>query len=253
MISRRNAILTGLGSAVTITTRALAGEFWNDKQPAEWSEKDVQRLLTRSPWAKEVAVQMNLSAMPGGGGPGLEAGGGGGGMGRGGGGMGGGPGGPGMGGGGAPMGGGPGEGGGMPQIKAVVRWESATPILAAMKKQSPEPDSDFYIISVSGLRAPGARLRAQPEEGTLGRGAERGQATDERLKQSTSLQPKGRLAISPARIENAPGAVAFFFAREGAPLSLDDKEVVFVTRMGPVEIKAKFIPKEMKFQGNLAV
>jgi len=252
MITRRIAILAGFGPAVAVTTRAFAGgEFWNDKPPSEWSEKDVQRLLARSPWAKDAGVQMNFSAMQQGGGPGP----GGGGMGRGGPGMGGpGMGGPGMGGGG-PVGGPPGEGpGGPPQFKAVVRWESAAPIRAALKKESSGQDSEFYVISVSGLPMPGAGRRLPGQESTPEGDAERRQQMQERMKQATSLQPKGRLAISPARIENAgDGTTVFFFARDGAPLSFDDKEVAFTTRIGPLEIKAKFILKEMKYQGKLAI
>lgn len=65
MITRRIAIL-GLGFGPTLATRGFApGEFWNDKQPSEWSEKDIQHLLTKSPWAKEATAEMNLPNMGG--------------------------------------------------------------------------------------------------------------------------------------------------------------------------------------------
>jgi hypothetical protein len=45
----------------------------------------------------------------------------------------------------------------------------------------------------------------------------------------------------------------FLFTKEAIPLSLDDKEVDFTTHLGPLEVKAKFVLKEMKYRGKLAV
>jgi hypothetical protein len=56
----------------TMPALLFAGEFWQDKKPSDWSEKDVKRLLTKSPWAKEGTVEFNMErmgGMPGGGGP----------------------------------------------------------------------------------------------------------------------------------------------------------------------------------------
>src|ERR1039457_2953158 len=90
----------------TIPALLLAGEFWQDKKPSDWSEKDVKRLLTKSPWAKEGTVAFNMErmgGMPGGGGP--------------------------------PMGGGMGPGG-MEMPKPVIRWESAAPLRDAAAKST---------------------------------------------------------------------------------------------------------------------
>jgi hypothetical protein len=253
MITRRKALLAGLGPVIVSSPRALAGEFWNDKEPSAWSHKEVERILTRSPWAKDAAVQMNFSAMQQGGAGGGRPGGG---MGRGGPGMGGpGMGGPGMGGG-APAGGPPGEGpgGGPPQFKAVVRWESAAPVRAARKEDLAGQDDAHYLISVSGLPEIGAGRRPHGADGPPEADRERRQQMQERMKQNTSLQPKGRIAISPARVENAgDGTMLFYFTKEAVPLSLDDKEVAFATHLGPLEVKAKFVLKEMKYRGQLAV
>jgi hypothetical protein len=117
-----------------------------------------------------------------------------------------------------------------------------------------ESDAGFYVISASGLPAPGAGRRFPGRQGAPEGDADRREQMQERMKQGTSLQPKGRPAVSPARIEDSgDGTVLFFFAREGAPLSLDDKGVQFTTRMGPLEVKAKFVPKEMKYKGQLAI
>jgi len=58
MMTRRYAILAGVGFPASL---ALAsGEFWNDKKPSEWSEKEAKKLLTKSPWAKEVTAGLTM-------------------------------------------------------------------------------------------------------------------------------------------------------------------------------------------------
>ena len=32
-------------------------DFWNTKDPAEWNSDEIKRLVTRSPWAKQVAAE----------------------------------------------------------------------------------------------------------------------------------------------------------------------------------------------------
>ena len=44
----------------------------------------------------------------------------------------------------------------------------------------------------------------------------------------------------------------FYFPRS-ADLSLDDKEVLFQTRVGPMELKQRFVLKDMTFDGKLAL
>src|SRR5262245_36251994 len=33
---------------------ASAGDFWNRKPPEQWTPEEIDRLLTKSPWAKQV-------------------------------------------------------------------------------------------------------------------------------------------------------------------------------------------------------
>src|SRR5258708_23591862 len=171
-MTRRPAVLLTL-VAPGFHGRAFASnEFWNDKKSEDWSEKEIQHLLTRSPWAKEVAATFDgggrgpmsggegaaasrsgrgrdsnsgrIDAAPSGGG-----GGGGGGRGRG-------------------DSNGVGEGGGhQPQIKAVVRWETAAPVAAARRKQLPSSVQDQYVVSVSGLPMMGGNDRIQGMEERL--------------------------------------------------------------------------------------
>jgi hypothetical protein len=164
----------------------LAGDFWQDKDPSQWSEKEITRLRENSPWARDASVQFNMGQM------GATEGGPGGGMGRGGG-MGGPP--P----GGAPPDMGPGgPGGGMPSPKMVVRWESAVPLLDAENRgQAVGPQTiaqwarEFYVIGVSGLQGGAGRGGQEQGEGQEAR-TPRGTAS---MKAVTSLKRKGREAI----------------------------------------------------------
>jgi hypothetical protein len=110
---------------------ASTSDFWDKKPPVEWSGDEIDRLVTHSPWAKQVNAEFKASegdrSHGGGGGLRLP-----GGIGF--------PGGGGMGGG--RMGGGRGGHGGhtgsAPQYKGTVRWESAKPVLEALKTPLPE-------------------------------------------------------------------------------------------------------------------
>jgi len=54
MISRR-AVLS-IAATLAVRARAVAGDFWKDRKPEEWSPQDIQRLMNKSPWAKEVVL-----------------------------------------------------------------------------------------------------------------------------------------------------------------------------------------------------
>ncbi|BDC51070.1 hypothetical protein F183_A33860 [Bryobacterales bacterium F-183] len=260
-------------STILLLTGVVAAEIWQQKPPAEWSDKDCLKLMSKSAWAKESTLsggagpmrqpgmgRMEVDPSTGAPGPnqqiggGLEppgGGGGGGGMGGGRGGMGGGGGG-GMGG----MGGGGGVGGpgaaAMP--KATVRWESAAPYQEAMKKMHAEGASasdveGFYVITVSGLKL------------GLGRGGnsatvEQLNRARERMKDQTQLTRKGKDPINCAKVEGTPsveGTTLRFYFPRSEPISVEDKDVQFETKMGPMELKTKFALKDMVWNGKLAI
>src|SRR5438046_2775168 len=64
MITRRNCILSGLGAALSARISGAA-EFWNSKEPAEWSEEDISRVLNRSPWAKDTTLPLRQDLLSG--------------------------------------------------------------------------------------------------------------------------------------------------------------------------------------------
>lgn len=238
ILTRRVFALGGLG-----TVPLLSADVWN-KKPSEWSAKDIQKILTKSPWAKEATVALNLA---GGGMDNAPGGGRGGGMGGPPGGMGGPPGGGGMGG---PPGGPPGGmdgGGGAPQFHAVVRWESALPIRLALKKED-ERRLDQYLITVTGFPITGMR---QPDGGSQPVSAQ----AQNRMKEGARLERKGKDPIPASAaemIETGGSRVMQFVFRAGSdPIQAQDKEVQFVASVGPMQIKARFTLKEMVYEGRL--
>jgi hypothetical protein len=254
----RRVFLTACGSAPL-----FAKDSWQDTKPAEWDDKQIQKILSDSPWAKKVSASMS-----GVGGGGMEGGGGRGGRGRGGGGMGGGmdaSSGPNIGGGGGPGGGGgmgPGggrgfgggggegsEGGGgagMPSMIVTVRWLSAAPLLLAparLQKRETTAKPDGYLLGVFGL--PGRMAQRGPD------------SLKQMLKENTRLKVKGREPLEPEQVDLTGSrdqtiAALFKFSNK-EPLSLDDKEVEFDSKVGPFELKCKFKTKDMMFDGKLAV
>lgn len=248
-LTRRGVLTLATGAGIASWGRLYAsgGDFWNKKEPADWSSEEIDQLTTKSPWSKPVNAQMPTDQ----GGYGSQ-----GGQGGQGGGMGGprvggipGMGGGGMGGGG--MGGGRrGRGGGQAteSYKGTVRWESAKPIGEALKTPLPEAFANHYVISVSGFPLSTGRRRSQDDSDN----------TDnlDRLKSVTYLQPKDKRDLQPGVVQQQTsysGSVLFGFSRELVTLKPEDKEVAFITQFGRLNVKAKFNLKEMLYRGELAV
>ena len=102
---------------------ASDSDFWNKKPPAAWTPEEINRLLTHSPWAKEItpiytSLPPPTDRRPWGENP--------------------------------PFPGGPVK----PQrsIKApyrvTIRWESADPIRSAQKTALPVAFSDYYVVGI---------------------------------------------------------------------------------------------------------
>ncbi|HEY7336021.1 MAG TPA: hypothetical protein VH639_14125 [Bryobacteraceae bacterium] len=244
-----------------------AADFWQAKPFTSWDQKEVQKILTDSPWARKLTV-----AMPGfGGGGGGNPGGGGGGGGKGGR---GGPAGPnndpgiagGGGGGIAESSGGGGRGGGFgggggdapaavatPSIPLLVSCRSALPIREALArfkfgadagtapdaKKLVEDPQMYYIIEVGGL--PGY---VQPRDNEA----------KQALMKDSSLTAKGKDPLIPADIQFAQdgrNVDAYFIFPRMVQFTADDKEIEFIAKAGGLSIKQKFNLKNMVINGKL--
>jgi hypothetical protein len=231
MITRRDAILAGL--CFPVWGVSATKKFWNEKKPADWSKSEIDQILTKSPWAREAEVVYNagpgsLGRAVGGG----TAGGYGGSRRYG------------------SRGGRAGaSGNGTPNVspgkfKAIVRWESALPIRETMCDNLTDDPLANYIISVTG-DLPMLGTHRDEEE------AENDQRA-EMFKQYTKLDRKGDpVYLATVKFQSADST--WFYFQRTDPIHLDDKQVTFVTKLGPIDVKAKFPLKEMLYQGKLAL
>jgi hypothetical protein len=228
--TRRDALRFGLGAAVTCSRAFAAKEFWNEKQPAQWTDEEREELLTRSPWAKEPSTNYNGGGgVPGGrtasasrsrrgsyDGSGAR---------------------------------GASDSGADPRMpghfRSVVRWESALPIREANGNKSKDDPAANYI-----LKAIGDLPMLQPNNDESE--TEYAHRLD-MLKQYTKLEKKGEpIYLTNLRYEgkgNDAGAL-FYFVRNDL-ITLKDGSVTFVTKLGPIEVKVKFTLHDMIYQGKL--
>ena len=164
-----------------------------------------------------------------------------------------------------------GPGGGAPAPPMVlIRWQSALPVKQALLKnrfgaeaatsaQAKEilaNEEAYYVIAVEKL--PRMGMGRRQAVGAAGEGGREGGPDPERMKQmmakATSLARKGKEPLKPEDVKMATAektmTVYFLFPRT-EPITLEDKEVEFTTRMGPMEIKRKFKLQDMVFAGKL--
>lgn len=237
-------LASGLASGALLLS---AADFWTSKPFADWNEKELQKIMTDSPWAKKSSVlSLNGPSAPalGGSSPGGRGGRGGGGGGDD---------------NGAPpplseKGGGGGGGGpvDMPSAQVVVSWPTALPVKEAIAKAkygkevgtSPEAkaflerEEQFYVIEVSQLPF-------------------RGRSTDEfreALLKSAVLNVKGKDSVHAMDVQVNPRGrtldLFFMFPRQRV-FTLEDSEIEFNAKAGDVPIKQRFKLKDMVFNGKL--
>jgi hypothetical protein len=223
--------------AVLLASAALtAADFWEEKDFTTWSPQQIDKMLTDSPWAKKATIVLG-SLKEGGSGGGFQSSGAG----------------FGGGGGATDSAGGGGEFSGVRRITATVAWISALPVRQAIArlragvdapvlpddKRLPE-DEAFYVVAVAGMPT------------RVAQAASRNEVVDK-----TELKSKRKEPIKPADIRIVPESketvrVEFVFPKSNA-ITVDDKEVEFVTKIGPADITRKFTLADMMVHGRLAL
>jgi hypothetical protein len=229
-ITRREAIMAGMGLTLTgpLQASAAANEFWNLKKPQDWTDDERRELLIKSPWAKEpstnyesggaaaagrgaVASRSSRTVRSNSTAPGSS---------------------------------------GNPKVPdkfpSVVRWESALPIREANFNESKDDPAANYILKITG-ELPMLGLASDDE--TQDEYARR----LDPLKQFTKLEKKGE-PIYLTKIGfggKGPDAGALFYFVRNDLITLDDKAVTLVTKLGPISVKVKFTLHDMIYQGKL--
>jgi hypothetical protein len=262
MLTRRNFFYLTSASLALRPLAAGSAEFWDKKPPSEWSSVEIDRLITKSPWAKDANTQYTQEPMSGGGNyPNDPNGNPGGGYPNGGGYPGGQRGGLGIPGigipgiGGIPMprrGGGP--NGRQPRtqgtaFRGTVRWESAQPVREAFKSTLPDAFDGHYVIAVTGIPLLDNRSRGEDED------TRPAESLDD-LAQLSSLQVKGKDYVQAGIVKRQPsnGNVFLFgFSKDMLSISKNDGEIAFATKLNHIGVKARFSPKEMLYHGELAL
>ena len=140
---------------------------------------------------------------------------------------------------------------GLLTVTSIVRWESAQPMIEVAKMPRSKAASDFYVLSVSSLPLEALeRLVAKQADGAL--------APSEKMialfKEGTKLERKGKEPIFPGRVdlvEAASGSFVFFLFSKQHLIGLEDKEVTFSCKNRLLEMKAKFVLRDMVYGGKL--
>src|ERR1700733_7937567 len=199
----RRSLIAALGSGVTLTNASrlfAANDFWNTKDPSTWTEEEIHMLITKSPWAREAAPTIKHADDPTG----------------------------------ASNGGGRGGGRRESPPRIYVRWESAQPILDALKAPPLGADlAGHYLVSVTNL--PGDLVRKGP----------RGETTPDdsldRVQNGATLQPKGKDPVEAGIARRTRiGSILFGFSSDYLRVTQDDREILFTLDTELLTIKAKF-------------
>jgi len=202
---------------------STATQFWDETPFDRWTDKQVQKLLTDSPWAHEIAVPLppgrpRESGPPGGG-----------------------------------RGGGDAEGGNFGpafRVRLIVSWRSALPFKQALVRGQAGPDGTvskegqellerqeaFYIIGLTGL-PPQFSSTPLPS-----------------IKSQSTLKVEGKPPIAASDVTfQANGRAMVVAFPKTTELKADDREVEFATKIGDLGVKVKFKLKDMIFHGDLTL
>jgi hypothetical protein len=231
---------------------AARKEFWENKDPAEWTGEEKRILLGQSPWAREGIVRFEVEpkgaratapyegvARPGGGVPGANPG--------------------------VTPGAVPSVPIGEPpppvpstdtgqsvQFRVLARWESAKPVRLAGGPELPEGTARFYVIRLQGMP-----LLPPPKGREGGTVLNPNQGMLQAIQQNSRIERKGKLAIPCSHLLTGSGESAtellLFFERGADPITVGEKAVVLESRFGPFHLSVRFPLKEMMYKGALTL
>ena len=249
--------------SLVVWVAVAASQPWRGKDPKQWSQQDAQAVLTASPWAQGAAATFpdpreappaSVYSLPGPAQAGMAS----------------------------PAGATDGRWDGgvsrntgaglLPSLSVLVRWDSALPVRQAllrsrdvgMKLPADEIDAAAkepasYALSVTGLLPAKQYGKADPlpakstsesEEGT--RPPLSNEEVLEGLMQNTRLAVRKGKVLHPENItvDSATGTLHIFFPRS-TEITKADKEVLFTTRFGSLNVEKRFRLSELIYQGRL--
>jgi len=202
---------------LTHASRMLAAtEFWNAKDPSAWTDDEIVIMTSKSPWAREAVPAIRDADDPTGGTVLGES-----------------------------------SGGRMGRrrtsISVIVRWESAQPILDALRATLPAEFAGHYVVSVTNLPLVGIRR--------AGRGGETTPDDSlDRMQNGTTLQVRGKDPAEAGITRRSHiGSILFGFSKDQLLLAPTDGDLVFSLNTQQLSLKTTFDTKKMIYRGKLAV
>ena len=228
-----------------VVVGALSGTLWaadpwkSNEKYTEWSEKEIRKVIRKSPWAKTVTLTVYSGLGPAGGGDqggysGPPAAGG------------------------APRGtlgtGLAGADSGRRSIRVLLRWQTALPVRQAYARQQQESDKMKREEAERLLQQTPPEYRVlltdMPKTAMAGVPVDKVKA-DTYLKIGKKSRIMAREVVTEVVTSKGDALdVVFIFPRTTA-IELQHKKVEFVTKIGQHKIKKKFSLKKMVYQGKL--
>ena len=123
----------------------------------------------------------------------------------------------------------------VPVAEVTVVWESAPPLIDALKTTFPRDFANHYVIGVNELPTTEGNRKVNLESMTA------------------HLQVRGKGSTDSGGILPSRNVTMFAFAKELLTLSATDKEAVFTLETNEYSITARFNLKEMMYRDKLAV
>lgn len=244
------ARLAGFLGVLVLTCPVLrAADFWVDKDFMAWSSREVEKMLTHSPWSHTVTVlapDLSLAGRVGGLTGGVIGNGGRAGRAAGGGGV---------------AGDGAGNIGGGSflasprRTQLAVRWASALPVRQARARAELRADATTVLAAALQLLTEDEPFYRVAVVGVSQELAQAVESLND-LWTATALKRRNEAPIEPVDIllayEGDLLTMEFHFPRTDA-ITLADQEVEFTTRLGQSGVKNTFKLKDMVFDGRLAL
>jgi len=227
-VFRRCFMTTGI-FAVVLSSVCIGANQWEATSFTGWTDETLQELLADSPWAGEANISRARTSLTATAPPAGE--------------------------------------------KAVVTWTTALPMRQALVREafglngnvtkdaetflSTTPTMYVIAVKISGgpASASYAALAAEVQKETLLLRTDGRASLNAMSAEGRALDKSGKLIADAAASQAAEGGATVFvfqFSR-GLALTMLDREVEFVTKVGPLNIKKKFKMKDMVYKGDLAL
>jgi hypothetical protein len=215
--------MIAFGCACLAVGNALTSEFWDVKEPSEWTSEELEILLKDSPWA--ITKTVAQGAILGSRNPSARR-------------------------------------RSIPRsspktITFTVRWLSADPVreafgrfMASQGKRSGQRNKaqsllkqaeSHFIVMIADMPA---NIVQQTD------------TTEPKLQKGSVLKVKDRFEMAPSRVSMHRGGgeaqILFYFPRS-EDVTVEDKEIEFQVKIGAATIKRRFKPAKMRVDGELAL